>query len=158
MPRSPAPCGTYSAYKRHLRKGEPVDAACRAASVERSREQTRKRHGDEPSVTFPTFVAEEPAWDDFDEERRNGDIEPTSVPSGDRVANLRWSLGLIVSAMDRVVIDDPSKLAPLSKRHSELLAEIAALDGSGAVEDPFDAFLSSGNVIGITTASSRKQA
>ncbi|MEU0332183.1 WhiB family transcriptional regulator [Streptomyces sp. NPDC006193] len=30
--RPPAPCGTRSAYNRHLRKGEPVDAACRAAN------------------------------------------------------------------------------------------------------------------------------
>lgn len=30
--RPPAPCGTKSAYNRHIRKGEPVDEACRAAN------------------------------------------------------------------------------------------------------------------------------
>ncbi|MGW2337507.1 WhiB family transcriptional regulator [Streptomyces sp. NPDC001685] len=29
----PAPCGTRAAYQRHLRRGEPVDAACRAANT-----------------------------------------------------------------------------------------------------------------------------
>lgn len=31
MARPQAPCGTYPAYRRHLRKHEPVDAACRRA-------------------------------------------------------------------------------------------------------------------------------
>ncbi|MFJ5638698.1 WhiB family transcriptional regulator [Streptomyces sp. NPDC093223] len=30
------PCGSYAAYRRHIRKGEPVDAACRAANTARS--------------------------------------------------------------------------------------------------------------------------
>ncbi|MFJ8633051.1 WhiB family transcriptional regulator [Streptomyces sp. NPDC093568] len=29
----PAPCGTRAAYQRHLRRGEPVDEACRAANA-----------------------------------------------------------------------------------------------------------------------------
>ncbi|WP_328495271.1 WhiB family transcriptional regulator [Streptomyces sp. NBC_00414] len=29
----PAPCGTRSAYQRHVRRGEPVDDACRAANA-----------------------------------------------------------------------------------------------------------------------------
>lgn len=30
-PRPLAPCGTVAAYRRHQRRGEPVDAACRDA-------------------------------------------------------------------------------------------------------------------------------
>ncbi|MGW3019934.1 WhiB family transcriptional regulator [Streptomyces longwoodensis] len=30
---APAPCGTRAAYQRHLRKGEPVDDACRTANA-----------------------------------------------------------------------------------------------------------------------------
>lgn len=39
-----APCGTVSAYKRHKRNGEPVDAACRDAynAVQREYHQRRK--------------------------------------------------------------------------------------------------------------------
>ncbi len=29
----PAPCGTRSAYQRHVKKGEPIDEACRAANT-----------------------------------------------------------------------------------------------------------------------------
>lgn len=31
--RKPAKCGSRSAYQRHVRKGEPIDAACRAANT-----------------------------------------------------------------------------------------------------------------------------
>lgn len=37
-----APCGTVSAYKRHLRRHEPTDAACRAAWAEYQRNRARK--------------------------------------------------------------------------------------------------------------------
>jgi hypothetical protein len=30
-PRSLTPCGTHSAYQRHVRRGEPIDNACREA-------------------------------------------------------------------------------------------------------------------------------
>lgn len=38
-----APCGTASAWKRHQRKGEPIDAACAAAWAEYQRERYRAR-------------------------------------------------------------------------------------------------------------------
>jgi hypothetical protein len=30
-PRTPKPCGTMAAYRRHQRHGEPIDDACREA-------------------------------------------------------------------------------------------------------------------------------
>jgi WhiB family redox-sensing transcriptional regulator len=38
-----APCGTDAAYRRHLRRGEPVDESCRQASVRRDAERRAKR-------------------------------------------------------------------------------------------------------------------
>lgn len=35
--RRPAECGTRSAYARHVKKGEPIDDACRAAKRESDR-------------------------------------------------------------------------------------------------------------------------
>ncbi len=35
--RRPAPCGTRSAHSRHVKKGEPIDDACRAAKREDDR-------------------------------------------------------------------------------------------------------------------------
>lgn len=42
-PRKLAPCGTYAAYRRHQRRGEPIDDACRDAYNAHQREQYRKR-------------------------------------------------------------------------------------------------------------------
>lgn len=44
-PLPSAPCGTVSAYKRHQRKGEPIDAACAAAWAEYQRKRYRARKG-----------------------------------------------------------------------------------------------------------------
>ncbi|KDA05859.1 hypothetical protein DC31_13855 [Microbacterium sp. CH12i] len=41
MGRPKAPCGTESAYRRHLRNGEPVDDACRDAHAEGRRNSRR---------------------------------------------------------------------------------------------------------------------
>lgn len=166
MARPKAPCGTYSAYKRHLRDDEVVDAACEAARDARTsadaaaRKANRAQNG--PSVAFEP--APEPEWDDAelisrvrsDRSRRDdGDVEPKT-----RAERLRWNLDLIEAAMDIVAGDEPAKLAPLSKRHSELLDELRRIDGDQPVKDAFDEFLGDGasNVVGISTAASRKQA
>ena len=129
MPRAKAPCGTYSAYKRHKRDDEPVDEACRQASIERSREQTASRKAAE-SPHVPQHGIEAPP------------------PGKSRQESLEWNLRLIEAAMVDV---EPAKLAPLSKRHSELLAELAAASGSDEKkgEDPFDAFFS-GDLSNVT--------
>ncbi|MGK5731391.1 WhiB family transcriptional regulator [Streptomyces sp. URMC 124] len=42
--RPPAKCGTESAYQRHVREGEPIDAACRAAhNVQAAKYRARAR-------------------------------------------------------------------------------------------------------------------
>ncbi|MNI02144.1 hypothetical protein D3C73_550080 [compost metagenome] len=54
---------------------------------------------------------------------------------------------------------EASKLAPLSKRHSELLAELATMSEQGEKEaDPFDAFFNGdlSNVVGFPTPQDRK--
>ncbi|MFF9129155.1 WhiB family transcriptional regulator [Streptomyces sp. NPDC014806] len=39
--RKVAPCGTHSAYNRHVKKKEPIDEACRAAKREAERKRRR---------------------------------------------------------------------------------------------------------------------
>lgn len=39
--RKPSPCGTYSAYQRHVKKKEPIDEACRTAKREAERQYRR---------------------------------------------------------------------------------------------------------------------
>jgi hypothetical protein len=63
----------------------------------------------------------------------------TLDPVADTLANLE----LIKSAMEAVLRADPTKLAPLSKRWSELVAELVAFQGEDteAVFDPLEALL-----------------
>lgn len=155
MPRPKAACGTYSAYKRHLRDGSDVDDACRQASKERSRAQTQQRKDNAPAALKPDAES----WEDFDLERREAPPEAgDGIAAFDRGRDLRWNLGLVKSAMQEVAEKDAAKLAPLSKRHSELLLEIEALDGAVQEVDPFDEFLSGdfSNVIGFQSAKDRK--
>ena len=42
-PRAPEPCGTYAAFRRHQRKGEAIDDACRKAYNEHQRDMHAKR-------------------------------------------------------------------------------------------------------------------
>ena len=44
-PAPSSPCGTVAAYKRHKRRGEPVDDACRLAYNAEQRRLYRQRHG-----------------------------------------------------------------------------------------------------------------
>jgi hypothetical protein len=70
---------------------------------------------------------------------------------------LEWNLGLIEAAMGEI---DAARLAPLSKRHQELLAELATLDGPAAAKevDPFDEFFNGdlSNVARFPTSSDRE--
>ena len=158
MPRPKAPCGTYSAYKRHLRSGEDVDDACRRASDERVSEQREQRKIRAPKGAARMAASEgSEDWDSFDEERR----QRSEVPPGERSRDerLRWQLLLIETAMAQVAEEEPSKLAPLSKRHSELLAEIDSLSEGEKEADPFDAFFDgdvASNVVGFPTPKDRE--
>ena len=157
MPRPPAPCGTYTAYKRHLRNDEPVDEACRRASDERVAEQAAARRWDKPPKAESTPVDDFEGWEDFDAARREAPETPPANRT--RVERLQWGLSLVEAAMAHVAGDEPAKLAPLSKRHSELLAEIEALEGTKPKEvDPFDEFFSGdlSNVVGFPTTEDRK--
>jgi hypothetical protein len=42
-PRSPKPCGTYAAARRHQRKGEPLDPACSQALKDHQRAMYERR-------------------------------------------------------------------------------------------------------------------
>jgi hypothetical protein len=136
MPRAKAPCGTYSAYKRHKSAGEPVDDACQQASVQRHREDTAARQSGEPRAASSRPVI------------------PASRTKT-RQESLEWNLALVEAAMTEA---DSTKLAPLSKRHSELLAELASLGGGEKEVDPLDEFLSGdlSNVTRLPTAKGRE--
>jgi hypothetical protein len=50
-----APCGTQGAYDRHLRRGEPVDDACRKAHADRRREDRARARENAPCGTVAGY-------------------------------------------------------------------------------------------------------
>jgi hypothetical protein len=127
MPRPLAAHGTYSAYKRHLREKSPACEPCIAARDARTAAtRADRKSGRAPAPPTPIRA---PA--------------PADLRLTHRGA-LEHNLALVTAAMEHVARDEPAKLAPLSKRHSELLVELEhAADAANEATDPFDAFLGS---------------
>lgn len=109
MPRSLAPCGTAAAYRRHKRRGEPVDDACAAAARDQKNQRVLSSRDRLAEVTR-LKAAERTA-------------SPDSSPI-DPVAEARWALQLVKSRMEA----GGSDIASLSRTHTELVAEIARLE------------------------------
>jgi Rad3-related DNA helicase len=107
MPRPRAACGTFSAYKRHKRLGETVDAAC--ADAARKQQQDRRAEARTASAAVVQLaVAAEPA--------------PTGI---DELDELRENLRIVRATMQ----DAPhNTIAALSKRRQELVAEIRRVE------------------------------
>jgi hypothetical protein len=156
MPRPQAPCGSYSAYKRHKRKGEPVDEACRRASDERVAEQRDARKAGAPKGKQEAPADDFGDWENFDAERRERVASPGVGKS--RQERLEWQLGILEESMSEVAREEPAKLAPLAKRHSELLAELDSLTSTVKEVDPFDEFFSGdlSNVVGFPAPKDRE--
>ena len=187
MPRPQAPCGSYPAYRRHLRNGEEVDSACRAAQVRYAEEQKESRGSD---VTVGPLASH--SLGSRGTAYRDSIIgDATDVPAakeqlvieGARMADrlekmndiiagkgvvelLRFRLkspmddeGLVTVEMsiDNIMAEARQLQAGFERLTKTLIADFD-LNSSSKGADPFDAFLAGGNVVGITTAPSRKQA
>ncbi|UGS27590.1 hypothetical protein K8F61_05215 [Microbacterium resistens] len=133
MPRELAPCGTRTAYKRHQRRGEPVDEACRAANAEYQRSKSGRAQDEEQSAPIVALPG--------------GSVEMPIAPKGDvdARAELLANMALVKKAMEALVDADPMKIVTLSKRHSELVDELVKVSGTAPAAasgeaDPF-AFL-----------------
>jgi len=132
-----------SAYRRHKRKGEPVDAACHQAMLDKSRERSGRADDDAQSAPVVPL--------------RDGFVASTGVDVDARdrlIANMQ----LVERAMEALVEADPMKIVQLSTRHSELVAQLVAVSGGGhgREADPFDQFFAARNAAGGTTPPPRK--
>jgi hypothetical protein len=65
-----ADCGTESAYDRHVRRGEPIDDACRAAHTRASAER-RERAKEAPKKREPAKCGTRPG---YQRHRKNGEV------------------------------------------------------------------------------------
>lgn len=187
MPRPQAPCGTYPAYRRHLRNGEEVDAACRAAQVQYAEGQKESRGSDVivgPLAShslgsrgiayrdsFIGTATDVPAAKEqlvIEGARMADRLEKMNdIIAGKGVIELLHfrmkspmddeGLVTIEMSIDNIMAEARQLQAGFERLTKTLIADFD-LESSSREVDPFDAFLAGGNVIGITTAPSRKQA
>lgn len=110
MARQLQPCGTYAAYRRHLRNGEEACDLCKQAY----RDYQNDRNGYGAGLGTPGHNADRPG-------AGAGEV-PT--PREDAVENLR----LVTEAMTKAA---PNALPALSKRRQELVEYLNAMDTKG---------------------------
>lgn len=145
MPRPPAPCGSETAYRRHLRdekRGGPGPCpACREAHRAHVGER-RDRAKREKTAQLPEDLTPTPSA---------GDDRPApSSSTSTRLDDLRSMRDTLREAIRAQAMRDTSKLAPLSKELREVLREIESVEadqGEGA-DDGFDAFFAAGGDLG----------
>ena len=89
MPRPESPCGTHAAYKRHKRRKEPVDEACREAASEHVRAQ-RAREA-ERAAQNAAAVDEAAAGGTVRQLVAYGEFEEVTVPEHEEpLESARW--------------------------------------------------------------------
>lgn len=151
MARELAPCGTVTAYKRHKRRSEPVDEACRQAA--RQAEAARRRDASGNGEGNGAVLQLRPG------------AAAAGVSSESRELareRLVAQLERLEKAMDKVIESEPMQIVTLSKRHSEVLAELLALDAPGPSSpepagegDPFEQIFGAGGAPRRATAAPR---
>lgn len=124
MGKVPAPCGTVTAYNRHLRRSEEPCVDCLRAKRE---DQAAKRAKDARPVAVMSF--------------------PTVPESASRVADLKQQRELVWEALRWASSENPRVIPQLSKELREINAEIDQIEGAHEVkETKFDEFFSGGGL------------
>ena len=108
MARSLAECGTFTAYKRHKRNGEPVDAACAQAARDQKNVRVTVKRAETAEVVRLAIVAAPP--------------EPETI---DELFEARLNLSLVRATMQAGV---PTGMAALSKQYADLVALVKRLE------------------------------
>ena len=138
MARNLQPCGTWAAYKRHLRKGEePCDDCREAARVQQRERSAARRAAREQSGTIVDTSA--PV---------SGHPPPVALALDESLFDGLTLEPLTVAKQDLVVIEQfmtspallPSQFTSLSRRREELVDRIRALsadtdDGGDALDE-----------------------
>lgn len=114
MARDLRPCGTYAAYKRHKRHGEPVDEACEAAARAKWDEDRANRRAREAQHRVEAMESE-----------RDRAIASPVVDLNELADALEnWAL------VKATMLEAPAgAVAGLSRRREELAQKIIALRG-----------------------------
>lgn len=119
MPKSLAPCGTFSAYRRHLRRDELVDDACReAANAEARGRRAAKR--EKQTVRVPALVPSAPAPDGA------GPAPAAADGPIDEIDELRAMYGVLKAHMQEA---PPQSIAAIVRQADAVLVRITEIEG-----------------------------
>lgn len=127
MPRPKAACGTYTAYKRHLREHEPVDDACRRAQKEHDGARStsavsRVKRQSAPKV--PAVVPDEP-------------VAAAPVTAEGHVSRVEVLKEMLQDSRELVKMlrrSDPQRAYLQMREQREILRELSELQGNGQVK------------------------
>lgn len=130
MARPLAPCGTFSAYKRHKRRGESVDDACAQAARDQANSRNAETRAEAAEVVQLAIVdapPPEPAIDELEEARLNLTIVKATmmagVPTGMAALSKQYAdLVVLIKRLEDQAKPEVSALDQLAKRRAERLA------------------------------------
>lgn len=114
MARPRAECGTFSAYKRHKRNGDPVDEACAQAARDQKNSRVSEKRDEAAAVVRLAIVN-----------------SPPPDAQTDQLEKARWNLRILEASMEAGV---SSGMASLSKQHADLVALIVRLESQAKPE------------------------
>lgn len=128
MPQRKAPCGTYSAYKRHLRNKEKVDAKCRAAQRKHDGTRSTSATARAARAAKPKTPAMPPATIELPAPAPS--TAPTEVVSRlDVLKELLEQQRLLLPTLRR---EEPARAYLLMREQRETLREIDEIQNAGA--------------------------
>lgn len=128
MARPRAACGTYTAYKRHLRDQEPIDDACR---------QAQKTHDATRSTSAPARVAKAAGKPPPAAPAPPPPLQPTPTTEDGHVSRLEVLKELLEEQrllIPMLRVSNPERAYLLMREQRETLREIAGLQGNGQVK------------------------
>lgn len=129
MPRPKAPCGTISAYRRHLREGSTVDSACREAkrAHNRSRSNSAAARAERETVQAAKKAAEAalPAVTPAPEDEQ-GHVSRLEV--------LKEMLDDSRALVKALMKSDPARAYLQLREQREIIREISEIQGNGQVK------------------------
>ena len=114
MARPLAECGTFTAYKRHKRNGEPVDEACAQAARDQKNVRAVAKRAETAEVVHLAIIEAEPVVEQIDE-----------------LFEARYNLSMVKATMEAGV---PTGMAALSKQYADLVALVKRLENQSKPE------------------------
>lgn len=114
MARSLAECGTFTAYKRHKRNGDPVDDACAQAARDQKNVRADAKRAETAEVVHLAIVA-----------------APPEIEGVDELAEARLNLSIVRAVM---IAGLPTGMAALSKQYADLVALVKRLENQSKPE------------------------